>query len=269
MKLKYPSSKWFVLAVLLSPDAVRSQTPLQEVAFTAEQSAAARRDPAAYTIDEESASIERIGVSSEPAGGQPLQDAPGDKLVIIDKIINIAQKIWTIIEKNKPVVDVQNQYAAAVPSGITHWTQLGGWKPPQGEVYRLTFKNLYGMKVVDVRFSVLRSYGGSYNGKGRYLTAVTIEPLAVDVLWAYKFTLSTEVPDTGIFNVGSAADPVAGMLVNVKWRVQTPINDTQGKGIYYVQGDGVFKEVGGPFRRVFSERVSKVLAGAGTGAFSR
>ena len=71
--------------------------------------------------------------------------------------------------------------AVALPAGLTHWDSLSGWKPPKGTVYGFYAKNLYGMKVIDVEYQVLRTYGGSYKGKGRYLTGVTIEPLLVSV----------------------------------------------------------------------------------------
>ncbi|OGR89511.1 MAG: hypothetical protein A3J74_02340 [Elusimicrobia bacterium RIFCSPHIGHO2_02_FULL_57_9] len=61
-----------------------------------------------------------------------------------------------------------------------------------------------------------------------------------------RFSLSVEVPDSGIVNVGTAEDPVAGMLVNLKWRTQTAVKDGQGKTIYFLQGDGVLREIAAP-----------------------
>ncbi len=159
------------------------------------------------------------------------------------QIINTALKLWKIIEDNRPVVNVNTQYATALPKGPKHWTDMGGWKSPKGAVYELTAKNLAGIEVVHVRYQVLRTYGGRYRGKGQYLTAVTVQP-TVKVDWGYHFDMDASIPDPGIVNVGTPADPVAGMTVELAWRVSTCLMDSRGKGLYFVRGDGTFTDVG-------------------------
>ena len=242
---------------------------------------AAQDDPQAYTIDENSIRIKNLGPAvgikqiglpenKNPGkpGLDPLTPRAGDDgggmdpFVIIDKIINLGQKIWGIVEANKPVVNIQTQYGTATPKGIDHWTQLAGWKPPEGTVYGFSAKNAYGAQVVNVRYQVLRTCGGNYNGKGKYLTAVTIQPLTVDVLWGYKFNLSVEIPDSSIANVGTAQDPVAAMQPLVKWTIATVIKSSDGRSQYYLQGDGLFKEIGGPFAQNYQDGVAKALDNA-------
>lgn len=222
---------------------------LASAQFTPKQIEAARKDPAAFTIDESTIKIENLG----PAVSMTEIPAPAgdgtDPILVLDQIINIGQKIWAIIEKNRPVVDVRNQYATALPKGSLTWNDLEGWSAPRGTVYGMTAKNAYGQTVINVRWQVVRTFGGRHNGKGRYLTAVTVEPLLVEVLWGYKFSLAAEVPDTSIVNAGTKEDPVAAMTATLKWRIETAIKDSQGKGLYYLQGDGLFKELGGPFSR--------------------
>lgn len=230
--------------------------------FTPKQKEAAKKDPGTYTIDEASIAIEKIGPAVKMTEITPPSTGPGDDLVLIDQIINLGQKIWAIIEKNKPVVEVKNSYATALPKGITNWGELEGWSQPKGTVYTLTANNAYGTRVINVRFQVLRTYGGSYNGKGKFLTAVTVEPLLVEVLWGYQFNLTAEVPDTSVINVGTSADPVAAMMPTLKWQIKTVLKDSQGKSLFYLQGDGLYKEVGGPFRRDFQNNVAKALARA-------
>ena len=220
-------------------------------------------DPKQFTLDEKSISIENLGATVSPKDlPAPLPGGGGgdDPTVILDRIINIATKIWTIIDKNKPVVDVKTQYATALPQGLTHWDSLSGWKPPKGTVYGFSAKNAYGMTVINVKYQVLRTFGGSYKGKGQYLTGVTIEPLLVDVAWGYHFSLSVEVPDSSIVNAGTDADPVAAMMTNLKWQISTSIKDSQGKSLYYVTGDGKFQQVGGPFQTAYTARVDKALS---------
>ena len=164
----------------------------------------------------------------------------------IDKVVNLAQKIWDIIAKNQPVVNITVNYANAIPLGITHWTQLQGWSKPGTRTYEFGMKNLLGMEVVKVRYQLHWTYGGNYQGKGKFLTGVTVEPLSVNTDWGYNVDLSAEVPDSTIANVGTTADPIASMQVQLKWKIHTIMKDAQEKAIFYVQGDGFVKEMGMP-----------------------
>ncbi len=186
----------------------------------------------------------------------------------LDQIINIGQKIWKIIADNQPVVDVKTQYATALPKGVTGWQDIAGWHPPVGTIYNLTAKNAYGMTMINVRYQVLRTYGGSYNGKGKFLTAVTVEPLLVEVGWAYHFTMSASVPDTSIVNVGTSADPVAGMMATLNWQISTVIKNSSGQGEYFLQGDGAYKEVGGPFASQSLDKAKLAAAAAAGPSFN-
>jgi hypothetical protein len=258
--------------LLFAANAVYAQSkPVKP--FTDLMIQAAKDDPKAFTIDESSIRIvklgpavspKQIGLPAKPDGktppkGETPRGGEEDPLVLIDKIINLGKKIWEIVEANKPVVNIQTQYATATPKGVDHWSQLAGWKAPQGTIYGFYAKNAYGATVINVRYQVLRTCGGNYNGKGKYLTAVTIEPLTVDVLWGYKFNLSVEVPDSSIANAGTAEDPVAAMQPLVKWTIATVLKESNGRSLYYLRGDGLFQEVGGPFAQAYDDGVAKAL----------
>jgi hypothetical protein len=213
---------------------------------TKKMQAAAVADPKKYTVDETTIHITKVGPGVVPED----VPSPGGGIIsvipVLDDIINLGQKLWKIVDDNKPVVDVKTQYATALPKGASGWQDIGGWHVPEGTVYNLTAKNLYGIKVIDVQYEVLRTYGGSYNGTGKYLTAVTVAAPKVDVLWGYHFSMDTSIPDTSIVNVGTSQNPVAGMMVTLNWHIATPIKDSQGQGLYFLQGDGAYKDVGGP-----------------------
>ncbi len=167
----------------------------------------------------------------------------------LDKIVNLAQKVWEIIEKNQPVVNISVNYANAIPAGIQHWTQLQGWSKPKTVKYSFVAKNFYGIKVVKVIYQVHLTYGGNYQGKGKFLTGVSIEPISVETAWGYKVSLSAEVPDSTITNIGTHEDPIAAMQVQLKWTIHTIIKDIQQKAVYYVDGRGKVEEIASPFKK--------------------
>ncbi len=167
----------------------------------------------------------------------------------IDAIVNLADKIWGIIEKNQPVVNITTNYANAVPYGTSHWSQLQGWTKPEVKKYSFSMNNLYGAEVVKVDYQVHYTYNGNFQGKGKFLTGVTIEPINVVTAWGYKVSLVSEVPDSTIANVGTHEDPIAAMQLQLRWTVHTAVKDISSKAIYYVRGDGIMQEIGSPFDR--------------------
>jgi len=161
----------------------------------------------------------------------------------VGTIINDADQAWRVIEANKPTVVIRSARASALPRGVSHWTDLDHWQAPEGTLYALRARNTYGVTVVEVRYQVLRTFGGSHKGRGRYLAAVAVVPQKIDVAWGYKLDLDVSVPS--VTNVGTHEDPVAGVLMELHWTIRTPLQHAEGTRSFYVQGDGEFRELGG------------------------
>ena len=242
-----------VLAALMFAMPAAAQFSLKEIK-------AAAKDPKAYMVDETTVEIVKIGPSVSPTEVDAPDPGVGDVIPVLDSIVNLGEKIWRIIKENAPVVNVKVQYASALPEGIKSWTQMAGWQRPKGTIYELTAKNAYGMQVIKLRYQVLRTAGGSYKGTGKYLTAVTVEPLLIEAAWGYHFSLDANVPDSSIVNVGTSEAPVAAMTPQLGWVIATAIKQSQGKSIYYLQGDGVYQEIGGPFKREGVDKMKTVIA---------
>lgn len=234
--------------------------------FSPAEIQAAAADPKAFTLDPATVELVRLTETPLPQGegpGIPEGGAPPagrDPLVLLDRIVNLGLKLWKIVEENRPVVDVRSQYANALPQGVPDWSALSGWGRPEATVYALRAKNLYGVTVVNLRYMVQRTKGGSYEGKGRYLHAVSAVPLRVDAAWGYRVALRAEAPS--VANVGTSEDPVAGMVLNLTWVIDTVVKHSQGTAVYYLQGDGVYREIGGPFRRNAAARGALEAAGS-------
>lgn len=267
-------------ATLVLPAAAQQQTAPQDddkPVFSPMEFEMAMKDPKRFTIDQNSVEIVRltgadigIALPKPPAGqgggivpppgtpGQPGTDLPPfpplpgggmsgeDPLTTIDRIVNLAKKIFDIIKENQPVVDVTTTYANAVPDGMTHWTQLGGWSKPETSTYAFYAKNMYGSRVIECRYQVIRQHSGNYKGKGKFLTMVTVQPLNITASWGYKFNMKFEAP--AVSNVGTSEDPVASMLARLNWSISTVLKQEQGTSVYYLEGNGSYREIGGPFK---------------------
>lgn len=213
------------------------------------------------------------GTATDPnAGFNNTMGQINTTLDTLDKVVNLVEKIFAIIEKNQPVVNITTNYANAVPFGTSHWTQLQGWSRPATKKYAFSMKNTYGSEVVKVVYQVHYTHSGNFQGKGKFLTGVTVEPISVTTAWGYKVTLISEVPDSTIANVGTHEDPIASMQVQLKWTVHTMVKDITAKSIYYVQGDNVLQEIGTPFKNgqeaKAKEKIDAVNVSVATSTFN-
>ncbi len=234
-------------------------------------------DAAKYlTIDESSIKIEALdekGPVINPPGpviNPPVTTLPevntggatgtagssvGDIISNIGNIVNLADQIWSVIDKNKAVVNIKVDYASAVPFGTNHWTQLQGWSKPATKRYSFSAKNMLGAESLKVVYQVHWTYGGNFQGKGKFLTGVTIEPLEVNVPWSHTVDLKAEAPDSTIANVGTSENPIASMQVQLNWTIKPTLGHAVSqKVIYYVQGDGLLQEIGAPFTKGAQEK---------------
>lgn len=239
--------------------------------FTSSEEDLARTYPKSYTINPDSVRVTLLEVIDEPDMNyvklqeQPPKDLNG-VLVTIEKIVNIASKVWKIISDNAPVVNIDTKYATAYPQGITSAAQLANWSRPRSYVYGFYAENLYGSTTIDVKYKVTYTYNGSYKGKGKYLTAVTVVPEKVQVSWGYRFHMSAQVPDSTIANVGSEADPKAAMQLKLNWTMATVLKEVDGTSVYYVEGDGYYEEIASPWKTPASIEAAAPLLAEG-GAF--
>ncbi len=151
-------------------------------------------------------------------------------------IINIGQKAWQLVLDNKPVLHTKTPVAHALPKGLTCWTDLEKWSNPQMRSYEVLYTNGFGQEVVKFRFRLHHTYGGRKAGTGRYIANATILPSQVDVNWGYKFNAILEVGKP--VNIGTNENPVAGLEMNLRWKVSTLLKESQSSVHFFVTGDG-------------------------------
>lgn len=155
---------------------------------------------------------------------------------IVDKIINIGQKIWTVVEKGRPVSNYSSTKASALPGNATRWDQLNNWKAPRSKVIRLVYKNIYGIEVIRFTYRIVLLYGGGLNGVGKYIGYAGVEP--VEITTAYMYTFNATAQIDSIFNMGSDKNPLAGMVLSINWTIETVLKKTTQTHIYTLDGAG-------------------------------
>ncbi|KYG62699.1 hypothetical protein AZI87_15550 [Bdellovibrio bacteriovorus] len=155
--------------------------------------------------------------------------------LIVDQIINIGKKIFNVINAGRPVVNINLDTANALPKGLSCWSDLSGWNIPQSKVYNVQYENGFGMTVVDFTYRVTYTAGGSADGIGKYITNATFQPANVSVGWGFQLDATAVIPS--VFNTGTKRDPVAGMQMNMEWKVTSAMAHEQSTETYFVSGE--------------------------------
>jgi hypothetical protein len=156
--------------------------------------------------------------------------------VVIDQIINYGKQIWEVVVANKPVVNVNEMSANALPQGIDCWTGLSNWELPNSNAYEITYKNGFGMEVVKFKYRLFYTYGGQFEDTGAYLANVSVTPMSIDVAWGFKFDATADAEQ--VLNIGPLTNPIAGMELAMKWKVETPLKISAQQIKFFVTGDG-------------------------------
>ena len=161
--------------------------------------------------------------------------------IIAEVVVSVGAEIWKLVEDGKAVFDAPQSTSAAVPKGITSWTQLQGWKPPISKLYQSDVLEHSGKVLEPIYFRLVYEYGGNYKGVGKYLAAVTLMPAVQKVPYLHEIYAKSGV--TAVGNVGTKKKPVAHMTLELDYGETLKIfsNPTEQNIIFDIDGDGTVK----------------------------
>lgn len=171
-----------------------------------------------------------------PVGGGSVLENLGLVDMVLDQVVNIGKKVWTLIEAGKPVVNMKTDVATALPYGARCWMDLQTWEAPKAKTYSVTYKNIYGADVVRFSYRVVYLHGGSVDGKGAYVGYAAIEPSEVYVAWGWSFNAETSTP--AVYNMGTKDSPIGGLNLQVNYKIETVFNTIRISRAYSVSGNG-------------------------------
>lgn len=139
-------------------------------------------------------------------------------------IVALGEAIYELVKKGKPTNVTEYAPISVVPKDPATKEhvdpfELEGFSIPVQKSFTAKIKNGFGKEVVSFTYSVIYSYGGSFNGAGKYLTGVSIIPGAIRTTHGWEFNASMKL--SGIMNHGTRLDPVAGVLVTIKYQMNS------------------------------------------------
>lgn len=179
---------------------------------------------------------------STPTSAKPSELETAGKVISIGKdLVALGEDIYKLVTKGKPHNTTSYAPISVVP-------KLNGeavdiltteyWNVPLKRSYKVIYENIYGADVVTFQFAVIYSYGGSYNGKGKYLTSVQIIPEQVRTLFGFDFTATMKLG--GIQNLGSRENPIAGATLLLESTVNSVMVAHTDTYSFHVDGLGGF-----------------------------
>jgi hypothetical protein len=86
-------------------------------------------------------------------------------------------------------------------------------------------------------------WGGSYQGKGKYLSQIQVIPNKINVAWGYSLSAQTSIPT--VLNMGTSDNPIAGAEIHLSYQVDTILKKQQFDWVFFAKGDGSFKLING------------------------
>jgi hypothetical protein len=168
----------------------------------------------------------------------------GKVISVTRELVALGEDIYRLVQKGKPVNTTTYAPISVLPKvngQAVDIFETEGWRLPSKATYEITYKNVYGMEVVKYRYSIIFTYGGTYQGKGAYLTAAQIVPDSVETLWGYTFTASMSLG--GIQNHGTKENPIAGAVLAMQYSVETVVKASLTTDMYHITGKGGFNSL--------------------------
>lgn len=164
----------------------------------------------------------------------------GSIIVSLDKLIALGTKVYDIVKAGRPVLDL----SFAKPISILPNEELPNnafnfmtdWQGPKGKTYKVEYVNLLGATVISFNYTVYFQYGGKFDGKGAYLTGLTVKASRVSVGWGFEFNAVSELET--ITNLGSKEDPVAGATMRISYKASSLFSEIQSSESFFVNGKG-------------------------------
>ena len=177
--------------------------------------------------------------------------AVGSVIGIAKDVVALGESIYTLVEKGRPKIktdyapisilprDPSNTAADPAQKYAVDPFDMEGFSFPVEKMITAKLKNSFGKEVAVFQYKIIYSYGGSYNGTGKYLTGINIIPAKVTAGWGWVLDSSMKL--SGMMNHGTRANPVVGAMITVKYNMTNLTRGVERNDTIYISGDGSMK----------------------------
>jgi len=161
-------------------------------------------------------------------------------------MVALGEAFYELVKKGKPTNVTEYAPISVVPRDPNTKEHvdpfdLENFSMPVEKNFVTSIKNGMGQEVVKFSYKVLFSYGGSYNGKGRYLANVIIVPGSIRTSFGWDFSATMKL--SGIMNHGTKENPIAGVMVTVKYQMNSWVAAFERNDTIHITGNGYVKNL--------------------------
>ena len=171
-------------------------------------------------------------------------DKTGRVIQTARDLVALGEAFYELVKKGRPSNVTEFAPISVVPRNAQTKEyvdpfDLEGFSMPVERSFIAKVKNGTGSEVVNFNYKVIYSFGGSYDGKGKYLTNVMVVPGAVRTSYGWDFNAKMSL--SGVMNHGTRENPVAGAMVNIKYQMNSWSAAFERNDTIHVTGAGEMK----------------------------
>jgi hypothetical protein len=170
----------------------------------------------------------------------------GTVISVARDVVALGESIYELAQKGKPTNTSEYAPISVVPRDpetkeYIEPFDLENFSFPVEKNYVFKLKDGKGKEAIVFNYKVLYSYGGSYNGAGKYLTGVIIIPGSIKTSYGWDFSSSMKL--SGVMNHGTKENPVAGIVVTVKYNIGSWSKAYEKNDTIHITGRGEYKHL--------------------------
>lgn len=239
--MKYLFASFLSLAALAGSAHANDMTEITSVEVISDEAMVIDSFSSEMTLGDQS-EVERaetnhkFGVASIATAGEVIQ--------VARDLVALGEEVYTLVQKGKAVVNTTYAPVSVLPrvnGRAVDAMDLAGWRMPVSRTMNVNYKNIYGMTMASIEYKLVFSYGGSYNGKGAYITNAQIVPSSVYAFYGVNFDVTMRL--AGLTNHGSVANPVAGAMLQLHYKAGTFMNVRERNDTYQITGRGQIQKL--------------------------
>lgn len=199
------------------------------------------------TLSEDVASVQDLPGMPQVDGrvSQNQKANIGQVIQVAKDIIALGEKVYEIVKKGKPVLNLKTAPLSVLPKNSAGQAvdvfEMEGWSMPLSRKVRMSYKNGFGSEVVSFEYTIVFAHSGSMNGAGAYITAAQIIPSNVRVSWGFEFNADMRL--VGLQNHGTKANPVAGAIISLNYKVESVVTTIDTSDTYHLTGKGQIQKL--------------------------